>query len=195
MADGSSKSISQVKVGDKVADAVPGDRRGEVHRGERVIVTKTDRDFVGLTIATHDAHGGVSGVGKLTTTAYHPFYDITQAAFVDAADLRPGERLQEPGGRTVEVLDVRHYTTTAITYDLTINGLHTYYVETGDAAVLVHNCDERLAYESQNAAENLQTVRSSATNETGDQGYWGTAAVIGVRNTRTGKVSIRTGVN
>jgi hypothetical protein len=49
----------------------------------------------------------VAGVGKLTTTDHHPFYDITQAAFVDASQLRPGDRLQEPGGRTAEILDVR----------------------------------------------------------------------------------------
>jgi RHS repeat-associated protein len=140
MADGSSKPISQVKVGDKVADAVPGDRKGEVHKVEKVIVTKTDHDFVDLTIATHDAHGDVAGIGKLTTTDHHPFYDITQAAFVDAADLKSGDRLQEPGGQAAEILDVRRYTATATTYDLTINGLHTYYVEAGDTPVLVHNC-------------------------------------------------------
>ena len=137
MGDGNSKPISEVKAGDKIANAVPGDRKGEANKVEKVIVTKTDHDFVDLTIATHDAHGRV---GKLTTTDHHPFYDITQAAFVDAAHLRPGDHLQEPDGRTAEVLNVRRYTATAVTYDLTIKGLHTYYVLAGTTPVLVHNC-------------------------------------------------------
>ncbi|MEV5752124.1 LamG-like jellyroll fold domain-containing protein [Actinoallomurus sp. NPDC052308] len=142
MADGSSKPIGEIKVGDKVANAVPGDHgESEAHRVEKVIVTKTDHDFIDLTIATHDEHGRPGGVGKLTTTEHHPFYDITQAAFVDAAQLKPGDRLQEPGGHTAEVLDVRRYTAAATTYDLTINGLHTYYVLAGTTPVLVHNID------------------------------------------------------
>jgi RHS repeat-associated protein len=141
MADGSSKPISQVKPGDKIANAVPGDRNGEAHKVEKVIVTKTDHDFVDLTIATQDPHGGLASVGKLTTTDHHPFYDITQAAFVDAAHLKPGDHLQEPGGHVAEILDVHRYTANATTYDLTINGLHTYYVQAGTTPVLVHNCD------------------------------------------------------
>ncbi|GAB3985178.1 hypothetical protein GCM10029978_097230 [Actinoallomurus acanthiterrae] len=141
MADGGLKPVGEIKVGDKVANAVPGDDgKSEEHRVEKVIVTKTDRDFVDLTIATHDEHGRPGWAGKLTTTEHHPFYDITQAAFVDAAQLKPGDRLQEPGGRTAEVLDVRRYTATATTYDLTVGGLHTYYVLAGAASVLVHNC-------------------------------------------------------
>ncbi|MFB9831444.1 LamG-like jellyroll fold domain-containing protein [Actinoallomurus acaciae] len=141
MGDGSSKPISEVKVGDKVADAVPGDgKKTETHRVEKVIITKTDHDFVDLTIATHDTHGQAAGIGKLTTTDHHPFYDITQATFVEAARLRPGDRLQKPGGQVAEVLDVHRYTATANTYDLTINGLHTYYVQAGTTPVLVHNC-------------------------------------------------------
>jgi hypothetical protein len=108
MADGNSKPISQIKAGDKITNAVPGDRKGEVHKVEKVIVTKTDHDFVDLTIATHDPHGGLAGVGKLTTTDHHPFYDITQAAFIDAAHLKPGDHLQEPDGQTARRPDGRN---------------------------------------------------------------------------------------
>ena len=34
--------------------------------------------------------------GTLTTTFHHPFYDITQAAFIDAEKLKPGDELQNP---------------------------------------------------------------------------------------------------
>ncbi|HEX6468965.1 MAG TPA: polymorphic toxin-type HINT domain-containing protein [Streptosporangiaceae bacterium] len=79
-------------------------------------------------------------MGTLTTTDRHPFYDVTRAAFVDAAGLKPGDRLQRPGGHTATVLQVRRYQATQTTYDLTINDLHTYYVEAGETPVLVHNC-------------------------------------------------------
>jgi hypothetical protein len=153
MADGTSKPISMVKAGDKVANTVPGDeKKTETHTVEKVIVTETDHDFVDLTIATHDAHGRPDRVGKLTTTDHHPFYDITQAAFVDAAGLKPGDHLQQPGGHTAEILEVRRYTATQTTYDLTINGLHTYYVEAGNTPVLVHNCGGNAAIDADRLA-------------------------------------------
>jgi hypothetical protein len=77
----------------------------------------------------------------VTTTFHHPFYDITQASFVDAVDLHPGDELQTTGsGETATITAVRAYHATEVTYDLTIDGLHTYYVEAGTTPVLVHNC-------------------------------------------------------
>ncbi|THA49427.1 LamG-like jellyroll fold domain-containing protein [Streptomyces sp. A1136] len=75
----------------------------------------------------------------LTTTYHHPFYDQTQSSFVDAQDLHPGDILQTPTG-TAQVTSVRLYHANATTYDLTIDGLHTYYVLAGASPVLVHNC-------------------------------------------------------
>jgi len=43
-------------------------------------------------------------------------------------------------GATAEVTTVQPYNQTETTYDLTIDGLHTYYVDAGATAVLVHNC-------------------------------------------------------
>jgi hypothetical protein len=160
LADGTSKPIDQVKVGDKVKDAVPGEKTTETHTVEKVIVTTTDHDFVDLTIAAPKspkttgklkkaglalaagmaALATAGGTATLTTTFHHPFYDKTQAAFVEAADLTPGDDLQTPTG-TATVLAKRTYHATAATYDLTINGLHTYYVLAGTTPVLVHNCD------------------------------------------------------
>src|SRR5438132_897819 len=41
---------------------------------------------------------------------------------------------------TPAVVRVRPYHATQTTYDLTIDGLHTYYVIAGNVPVLVHNC-------------------------------------------------------
>jgi len=159
MADGSSRPISQVKVGDQVADSVPGDATLQTHAVQKVIVTQTDRDFVDLTIKKLATTLGKAAAGlalaaaavlgsaaptsadtsTVTTTYHHPFYDVTQAAFVDAVDLHPGDQLQTADGTIAEVTVVRAYHQTATTYDLTIDGLHTYEVVTGDTAILVHN--------------------------------------------------------
>ncbi|MER5474053.1 LamG-like jellyroll fold domain-containing protein [Streptomyces sp. NPDC002685] len=157
--------------------------------------------------ATGAAQAGDDTKGAhLTTTFHHPFYDETQSAFVEAKDLKAGDVLQTPTG-TAEVTGVRLYHANTTTYDLTIGTLHTYYVEAGTTRVLVHNCDgrgglsnEEEAQHAQVAADVLQHARHRATNETiagvrGAQGTFGTSAVVGVRNTTTGDVSIRTAVN
>lgn len=76
----------------------------------------------------------------LTTTYHHPFCGITQSAFVEAVDLKAGDQVQATDGGTATITDVHAYHQQATTYDLTINGLHTYYVLTGNTAILVHNC-------------------------------------------------------
>jgi hypothetical protein len=89
-----------------------------------------------------DTSAGTSpAAATLITTNHHPFYDITRSAFVDAIDLHAGDQLQTPDGDAATITGVRAYHQTALTYDLTIDGLHTYYVEAGDTPVLVHNCN------------------------------------------------------
>lgn len=197
MADGTSKPIDQVRAGDKIADSVPGQKGTQVHTVSKVIVTKTDHDFVDVTVApvkvgaaavvrktakragsalgsaakgvkskaklglaaavavgavaaggqpamaaTAPAHGGT-----ITTTFHHPFYDETQAAFVEAQHLHAGDVLQTPTG-TAKVAAVRLFHADTVTYDLTIGTLHTYYVVAGGTPVLVHNVNDPGCYTS-----------------------------------------------
>jgi pretoxin HINT domain-containing protein len=236
MADGSAKPIGQVRVGDRVADSVPGDGRLQVHTVQRVIVTTTDHDFVDVTVKPNTAGTGglkalavkvgtaiaglalaavaatagaqpataatgaavaqpaavaqqasvagtdavsVSG-STVTTTFHHPFYDITQAAFVDAATLHTGDQLQTAGGGTAVITGLRLYHQTTTTYDLTINGLHTYYVVAGRAAVLVHNCGDTV-YRTPNAGnkERESNGLDPSLHRTGDRSaYLGDKSVV-----------------
>ncbi|MFI9384807.1 polymorphic toxin-type HINT domain-containing protein [Kutzneria sp. NPDC052558] len=130
-----------------------------------MIIAQTDRDFVDPTVKKLSTTLGKAAAGlalaaaalvtaaapasaapasadtsTLTTTYHHPFYDVTQSAFVDAVDLRVGDQLQTADGTTAEVTSIRAYHQTQTTYDLTIDGLHTYYVAAGLTPVLVHNC-------------------------------------------------------
>ncbi len=57
----------------------------------------------------------------------------------DAEDLRIGDTLIDPDGKLVTVDDLRRYEKSDVVYNLTIEGVHTYYVEVSDEWVLVHN--------------------------------------------------------
>ncbi|WP_194923583.1 Hint domain-containing protein [Catenulispora pinisilvae] len=133
MADGTTEPITDVRVGDLVADAQPGGGGTEVHRVDQVHVTTTDSDFVDVEIGTPD------GPATITGTRNHPYYDAGAGAFVDAGGLAPGDRLQSPAAVDVTVRGVRPHVGPTVTYDLTIDGLHTYYVVAGRTPVLVHN--------------------------------------------------------
>lgn len=139
MADGSTKAIADVRVGDLVENAEPGGAN-QVHRVDEVHKTTTDTDFVDVVVATAASGGG----GTVTGTANHPYYDATVGGFVDAGALRDGDRLQSGSGGQATVRGVHPHLGPIVTYDLTIDGLHTYYVLAGSTPVLVHNCDGEL---------------------------------------------------
>ncbi|MFI5973000.1 LamG-like jellyroll fold domain-containing protein [Streptomyces sp. NPDC051452] len=50
MADGTTKAIDQIKVGDTIGNSVPGATGTEANKVTDVIVTRTDHDFVDLTV-------------------------------------------------------------------------------------------------------------------------------------------------
>ncbi|WP_285490137.1 polymorphic toxin type 43 domain-containing protein, partial [Amycolatopsis taiwanensis] len=133
MADGSTKPIEQVKVGDKILNARPDNDKTETHTVTAIHITDTDRDFVDVTITTPD------GPKKITTTAHHPFWDATTHTWTDATDLEPGDLLNTPGNEHTTIESLNRYTATIRTYNLTIDTIHTYYVLAGSVPVLVHN--------------------------------------------------------
>ncbi|MEU9948819.1 LamG-like jellyroll fold domain-containing protein [Streptomyces sp. NPDC047939] len=134
MANGTTKPISEVKVGDYVLTAEPGKKKKEKHKVKAVIVTKTDRNYVDVVVDTK------SGPKTIQTTKHHQFYESTKDAWTQAADLKAGQKLQNDTGGPTVVIDTKAYTATRTTYDLSIDGLHTYYVLAGTMPVLVHNC-------------------------------------------------------
>jgi hypothetical protein len=135
MADGSTKPIAQVEVGDEVENAEPGDSSLQRHVVTALHVTDIDRDFVDVSVLTPD------GLGIVVTTAHHPFWDATARGWKDAADLAAGDQLGSPGGSRVTVGSVRRYTNSARTYNLTVDSVHTYFVLARTTPVLVHNCN------------------------------------------------------
>ncbi|WP_236245278.1 LamG-like jellyroll fold domain-containing protein [Streptomyces sp. CC210A] len=153
LGSGGVKPISQVKVGDRVLTAEPGKKDKEVHKVTKVHVTTHDKDYVKVTVATKD------GPRTLDTTALHQIYDATKNEWTRAKDLSKGDRLQTSDGSDAHVLNTRTYTDTTVTYDLTVEGLHTYHVVVGDVGLLVHNCSKKKAQQDLYAQGNSVRYR------------------------------------
>lgn len=138
MADGTTKPIDQIKVGDKITNSEPEDDKTETHVVLAVIVTDADKHYVALTITTLD------GNKTIRATAHHPIYNASDGEWTDAGDLAPGDQLDTPHNERAAVHATRHYTATLRTYNLSVHDTHTYYVLAGHTPVLVHNtgqCD------------------------------------------------------
>ncbi|WKX09799.1 Hint domain-containing protein [Streptomyces sp. NL15-2K] len=133
MANGMVKPISEVKAGDYVLTAEPGKKKKESHRVKQVIVTKTDRNYVDVIVDTK------AGPKTIQTTKHHQFYEASRNAWTQAGDLKAGHELQNGDGAPTRIVEVKSYTAQRVTYDLSIEDLHTYYVVAGPSAVLVHN--------------------------------------------------------
>ncbi|CBG70634.1 putative extracellular RHS repeat protein [Streptomyces scabiei 87.22] len=133
MADGTTKNIEDVELGDKVQATDPETGESGARVVTRLIVTEDDKHFNELSIATED------GIEKLTATYEHPFWSPSEDKWTEAGDLEPGMTLLTDEGNTVIVTGNRAYTQHARTYNLTVDDLHTYYVLAGATPVLVHN--------------------------------------------------------
>lgn len=133
MADGRTKDIEDVQLGDKVLATDP--ETGETSKREvtAAIVTDDDKQFTRLTVATP------AGDASLTATHEHPFWVVSEQEWVKAGSLEPGMSLRTDDGRTAVVKSTHQYRDHQRTYNLTIEGLHTYYVLAGETPLLVHN--------------------------------------------------------
>jgi RHS repeat-associated protein len=138
MADGSTRPIKDVNVGDKVATKDP---TSGAHAPEPVVALHLNRDtdLTDVTVRTSSPRGPPTD-STLHTTQHHPFWDRTAKAWVLAAALVVGHQLLTDDGRSATVTAVANHTGTADMRDLTVADVHTYYVVAGDTPVLVHNC-------------------------------------------------------
>ncbi len=138
LADGTSKPIKDVAVGDAVTatDPVTG-----ITRGEPVVQLhdNLDTDLTDLTVTSTTA-AGQSTTDVLHTTTFHPFWDATTQQWTFAGQLRVGDRLlTTTAGAVITVTAVHTATGHARMLNLTVDLLHTFYVLVGGYPVLVHN--------------------------------------------------------
>ena len=131
MADGSTKRIDEIKVGDKVAAADP--ESGE--SGAREVTETIVGDGIKYLVEIK-----VDDAGKIVATDRHPFWLPDQKSWVDAKDLRVGSTLQTSAGTWVQVTTIKKRVAIKRVFNLTVDDIHTYHVLAGDTSVLVHNC-------------------------------------------------------
>ncbi|CAL9512910.1 hypothetical protein SUDANB106_03698 [Streptomyces sp. enrichment culture] len=134
LADGSRRPIEEVRAGELVTVTDPYRGLTTVRPVAGTITTEDDKDFTRLTVLA----GGRAAT--LTATDTHPFWLVDEARWAEAGGIRPGDELRTPGGAALRVVEVERYERRQRTHDLSIEDIHTYYVEVGSAAALVHNC-------------------------------------------------------
>ncbi|MFF0437485.1 polymorphic toxin-type HINT domain-containing protein [Streptomyces sp. NPDC004327] len=134
MADGTTKKIEDVRVGDKVLaqDPETGGEAGS-RSVTQLIRTEGTKRLNKLTISTPD------GNAELTATAEHPFWSPSENMWISANNLKPGMTLRTNKGATVRIQGNKSFTEYVKTYNFTVDELHTYYVLAGSTPVLVHN--------------------------------------------------------
>ncbi|WP_166682983.1 polymorphic toxin-type HINT domain-containing protein [Streptomyces aquilus] len=133
MADGTAKEIQDVQVGDKILATNPENGETEARTVLATIITEDDKDFTEVAVRTSD------GVAEVIATNHHPFWSPSEHAWVDAVDLEKGMTLRTETGAVVTVGATHSLHRKQETRNLTVDGLHTYYVRAGDTSVLVHN--------------------------------------------------------
>ena len=136
LASGRRRPISAIRVGDRVMATDP---RTGATRPERVTDLIRGHRAEPLVRLTVSANPYGLGAETITATAGHRFWSLVRHAWTDARDLRPGDRLAGAGGTALRVVDRHAYRRTLTAYNLTVAGLHTYYVGGATGAVLVHN--------------------------------------------------------
>ncbi|MBB5132453.1 RHS repeat-associated protein [Thermocatellispora tengchongensis] len=141
MADGTTKPIEDVKVGDHVQATDPETGRTEPRLVTTLITGDGVKHLVELTIDIDGDHGDATDV--ITATDEHPFWVPDLREWVPAGQLDKGTWLQTSAGTYVQITAVKEWTATQRVHNLTIYDLHTYHVVAGDQAVLVHNTTPR----------------------------------------------------
>ncbi|MEV3986226.1 polymorphic toxin-type HINT domain-containing protein [Nonomuraea sp. NPDC049758] len=137
MADGRTKAIEDVKIGDRVIATDPRSGRTEAEPVTALITGEGNKHLVKLTIDVDGPAG--TATSTITATSNHPFWVPAMRLWVDAGRLQPGMWLQTSAGTYVQIAAIAVRTAVQQVHNLTIDDLHTYHVVAGDQAILVHN--------------------------------------------------------
>ena len=137
MADGTTKPIEDVQVGDEVLATDPETGETAARPVTAQITGTGDKTLVNVILDTDGDRGDETAM--ITATDKHPFWVDKPGTWVDAVDLTAGDLVRAPDGSRHRVIDILAYNATATVHNLTVDDLHTYYVFAGRQAVLTHN--------------------------------------------------------
>src|SRR5262249_39784072 len=135
MADGSTKAIEKVALGDEVLAKDP--TTGEQPQPHRVIETLRSRTERLIHVAI-DTDGDGRPDGEIQTTGQHPFWTLNRG-WVAAKHLASSDLLIDSVDAPVLVVSVKSVPAARATYNLSVDGVHTFYALAGETPILVHN--------------------------------------------------------
>ena len=160
MADGSTKRIDEVKVGDLVLATDPESGETGLREVVATIIGEGVKHLV--EIQTSD--------GKIIATDGHPFWLPDHKRWADAKELSVGSVLQTSVGTLVRVTEIAKRIAIERVRNLTVDDIHTYYVLAGSVPVLVHNtgCGPTARFEvgSNGVATDLMPLGRGSTGRT-----------------------------
>jgi hypothetical protein len=90
-------------------------------------------------IAVDDDGKAATPPAVITATEGHPFWVPARGEWVNAGSLAAGSAVLTGAGKRASITSVSERTRTTTVYNLSVAGIHTFYVMAGKAAVLVHN--------------------------------------------------------
>jgi hypothetical protein len=149
LANGREEPIGKIEVGDKVLATDPKTGTTEARPVTKIIVHSGEHTMVDVTLTDGT---------MLTATDHHPFWDATTDQFAYAVDLHVGDRVREDNGQLIAIARVYPFDENVTAYNLTVDGIHTYYA--GTTPVLVHN----------SCAPDLDALSGSGESPIGKQG-------------------------
>jgi RHS repeat-associated protein/fibro-slime domain-containing protein len=135
MADGTSKNIEEIVVGDTVLAVDPvADGDPQPHRVAETCKNWTER----LIHIEFDSDGDERGEGEVVATSNHLLWTQNRD-WQPAEKISVGDRLQDNEGNAVSVVSVSEEKRTSDTHNLLIEDVHTYFVVVNGVPILVHN--------------------------------------------------------
>ncbi|TMR08216.1 hypothetical protein ETD86_48775 [Nonomuraea turkmeniaca] len=139
MADGTTKPISEVRVGDEVLATDPETGESQARPVLAVFAGESERNLAQVTVTDRRRiEAGDSGE-VIVATDEHPFWVEKLDRWMFATDLKPCMWLRTSSGTYVQVTAVKRWTAIQQVHNLTVADIHTYYAVAGDTPVLVHN--------------------------------------------------------
>ncbi|MEU7042162.1 polymorphic toxin-type HINT domain-containing protein [Streptomyces varsoviensis] len=137
MADGAHKPIKDLRIGQRILATDPTIDVAEARTVSDIIVSTAKKNLVEITLGTDDATGNAAAT--VNATEGHSFWVANRGSWLSAKELRAGDQLRTPQGELREIVNTRKWTGFRKVYNLTVDGVHTYYVLAGNTPVLVHN--------------------------------------------------------
>ncbi|WP_412078178.1 polymorphic toxin-type HINT domain-containing protein [Streptomyces xanthophaeus] len=133
MADGSTKKIEDIDVGDLVMSTDPRSGESSAQPAIKLIRSEGERELNAISVE-------ISGENdEITSTREHPFWSPSEGKWIEAGDLEVGMTLLTGSGEHARVAGNHASIRTIPTFNFTVANFHAYYVLVGVTPVLVHN--------------------------------------------------------